>query len=97
MNKSEFLSAFKPRESAIEISGKSIIINELSLAQRGKLHKTVQSDPVRGQALIVCMGCPLFDENSDDDIEAVMSMGDAVAKIADAILSLSGLGDDEKN
>lgn len=92
MNKSDFLKGFAPKTKTVDIDGSSIEINELTLEQRGKL-KDMATDPVRGQALIVCMGCTMFDES---DIEAVMGLsGDAVVKLADEILTLAGLGGEE--
>lgn len=93
MNKSEFLKSFAPKSKEIDIDGHKVIVNELSLVQRGKLHSIASSDPIRGQALIVCMGCPTFTE---DDIDDVMGMsGEVVTILADAVLSVSGLSTEE--
>ena len=93
MNKADFLKGFAPKKETVEIDGKPVEITELTLQQRGKLHEAAKGDPIRGQGLIVCMGCTLFDES---DIDAVMGMsGDVVTAIADSILALSGLSDED--
>jgi len=93
MNKSQFLKSFAPKSKEIDIDGNKVTVNELSLVQRGKLHAAANDDPVRGQALIVCMGCALFTE---DDLDDVMGLsGEVVTILADAVLAVSGLSTEE--
>ena len=97
MNKSQFLKSFEPKSKEIDIDGSKVTVSELSLVQRGKLHAIANTDPIRGQALIVCMGCDLF---TDDDLDDVMGLsGEVVTMLADAVLEVSGLSteDAEKN
>jgi len=92
MNKEQFFKGFKPKTSTVDIDGKSIEIRELTLAERGRLRE-ISADPVRGQALIVCISCTMFEES---DVDAVMEMsGDGVTRLADAVLALSGLTGEE--
>lgn len=97
MDKVQFFSAFAPQAGEYPLpDGQVLPIRELTLGERGRLHKAAESNPIQAQALIVAMGCELFDEN---DIEQIQGLpGDLVSGIADAILDLSGLGGDaEKN
>jgi len=94
MDKHSFLSSYAPKKESYKLpDGEEIAISELTLKQRGKLHVAAKKDPIDAQALVVCMGCSLFEES---DLDAVKDMpGDLISDIADAILSLSGLSDDE--
>ena len=97
MDKQTFFNEFGPKRDDYALpNGDVLPIRELTLAQRGKLHQAAKDNPIEAQALVVCLGCDLFDES---DIESVKGMpGDLVSDIADAILALSGLMEDaEKN
>lgn len=92
MNKEQFLKGFAPKTKTVSIGKDKIEIKELTLEQRGNLRE-ISKDPVRGQAVIVCLGCTMFDET---DIDAVMGLsGGVVSELADAILALSGLTGEE--
>ncbi|MCP5018061.1 MAG: hypothetical protein GY938_22725 [Ketobacter sp.] len=94
MDKQSFLSNYAPKRSSHALpDGQEIGINELTLEQRGKLHQAAKKDPIEAQALVVCMGCDLFTEK---DIPAVKGMpGDLISDIADAVLGISGLSDED--
>ena len=72
-------------------SGDTVQVRELTVRERGKLRE-LTDDPVTAQARIVALGCPIL----EGDAEAIMDLpGKMVSDMADAILRLSGLMDDE--
>jgi len=92
LNKADFFS-IKLRESTYPLpNGYELPIRELTAAQRGRLRELAnQGDPMRANAEIVVMGCPMFEP---DDVDAILAMpGGLVTGIADAILELSGIGE----
>ena len=98
MDKHTFLSSFAPKKGVYELpNGETLDISELTLEQRGKLHQAAKNDPIQAQALVVCMGCALFDESDIKDVKQMP--GDLISEIADGILALSGLAEEdaEKN
>ncbi len=93
MDKSKAIALLSVKTGKVDIDGESFQINDLTIGQRGKIRAAIRKDDVRGQALIVCLGCETFDESDMDVVLA--SSGKKVSDLADAILDLSGLGDDK--
>ncbi len=71
-------------------AGGEIELRELTAGQRSKLQKIIADDPVKAQAHIIAMSCPLFDEN---DVDKLLTMaGSLVEKMADVVIEISGVG-----
>ena len=96
MDKTKFLKNYTAQKGEFEMpDGEKITLVGLSVAQRGKMSEVVRDNPVKGQALVVCMSADFLTE---DDIDDVLAMdGKLVADIADKIMILSGLNGEEKN
>lgn len=97
MNKSDFLTSAKPKADEVEIDGKKYVINSLSVGQRSKFYEASKESLFKAQVLVVCMGLPFFDEDNESDIDEVTDLdSDVIADVANAVLKLSGLVDDEE-
>lgn len=96
MDKSKLLTGYKPVKTDFAMpDGEVLILNGLTVSQRGKMSEAVRNDAVRGQALVVCMSADILDES---DIDLVLEMdGKLVSSISDKILEISGLGGAVKN
>lgn len=100
LTKQQLLKSHSLKTKTVKVGDDDVAITELSLSQRSTLLPAIKQDPVGAQALVVCMGCDVFDENDPKDVEAVKRLkSEVIADIADEVLNLSGLGDEsaEKN
>lgn len=84
----------------LEINGEVFKLQEISARQRQELFNAYkgEADPIEAQAKSIQMGCSNFKDKSLDE---VLDMpGTIFTDLADAVMKLSGLGDDkddEKN
>lgn len=94
MDKQQFFGSFSLKSETIDVNGMPVKIRELNAGERGRIATFVTtSNPVDGQALMVAMACDMFDESDVDNIKALPV--DALTQLSDAIINLSGLGDDD--
>jgi len=95
MDKQTFLAQASTLRTALVAmrDGSEVEVRELTVRERGKLRDVIGGEnPADAQAQIVAMGCPLL----EGDAEAVMDLpGGLVSAMADMILKLSGLTEDE--
>lgn len=79
------------------IGDRSILLHELTVAQRSRILDIVEQNPVKAQAHIVAMGCDLFDENDAGDIDRLLAMGSLVKRMADKIYELSAIAPESED
>jgi len=82
--------------SSITVDGKSVEVRELSARQRQTLFKLNKDDldPLEIQANIIKMGC---NDYASIEVDAILDIpGRAFDAIATAVLSVSGLSEDDQ-
>lgn len=95
---SDFLAAASLRKSIITIDGKQIQIQELSIEARDDFSEAYKQSPRMATAAVLAHGvighdgAPLLSKQQAEEVMA--SSGSFAKKVAEAILELSGLGDD---
>lgn len=97
MDKNSFLSAFTRNSVDYKLpNGDSVILNELTAGQRGKLYEIIRETPDKIQVAVVAMSVDFL---SDDDLQAVESLpANYVEEMASKVMSISGFDEDaEKN
>jgi len=85
------------KRDSVEVCGDKFEVRELSAYERGQLIE-MRDNPTLAQAYIVCCAVDGLDPDTDTDEVYSSVAGHVVQQIADKVLELSGLGDDdEKN
>lgn len=79
----------------ITVGGDKYDIKEINARQRQQLFKLFkdETDPVEAQAHSIKMGCSQFVDKTIDEIFEMP--GTVFSKLADEVMKISGLGDDE--
>jgi len=94
--KHRIFSVPEKRDSVV-VCGDKFEVRELSAYERGQLIE-MRDNPTLAQAYIVCCAVDGLDPDTDTDEVYSSVAGHVVQQIADKVLELSGLGeDDEKN
>lgn len=98
MDKHSFLSAFEKNSTEYVLpNGETIVLNELTAGQRGRLADVISQKPSTMHQTIVAMS---LDFISDDDSAAIGQLpSQAVEEMAEKVLAISGLDTEqaEKN
>ncbi len=87
----------KFKTKVVTIDGEKFKIQEINARQRKELFKLYQddnSDALDSQAHAIKMGCEKFRDSSIDEIFEMP--GTVFANLADEVMKLSGLGDDDE-
>ena len=84
------------KRATVTAGGREFNVRELSTYERGQLIG-MRDNPTLAQAYIVCCAVDGLDPAVDADDVYAQVAGHVVQRIADRVLELSGLGDDEKN
>lgn len=89
-----FLAAARPTAKVDVLGFGEVTIRALNIEQRLSLTERFNEDQARTSAWIVAVA---VDGLTEEDIDDILEMDTAViSKIGDAVLSLSGMGDDEE-
>lgn len=95
MDKDAFFAAAALPRGTVELPGFGVVqIQSLTMAERLEMPERFREDAGKTAAWIVARGVDGLD---DDDIPDIMRMDpDAIDKVGDAILKLSGLGGEDE-
>ena len=95
IDKRAFFQATQRPTATVDVPGfGQVQITALTIADRLSLSDRFKEDPARTSAWIVCKA---VDGLTEDDIDQALEMdGKAISAIGDAVLEISGMGDEEE-